>query len=191
VSLVGQTDDVLSAVGLSHSTNSRIGTLSKGMRQRLGLALALVGRPQVLLLDEPMSGLDPEGRWQVRELIRAQQSAGSTILFSSHVLTDVQDLCGAVTILDHGRVKFSGPLTTADALRHKVIFAAPASPPEGALPFALEVLEPGTFAVTIDAPERLAEVIPQLLASHGARLIQVHPIHLTLEERLRLVGRTP
>ena len=100
--------EVLDQVGLLSHADRPVRVFSKGMGQRLSLAVALLGSPRLLLLDEPMSGLDPEGRHLVRRLIRQSHASGMTILFSSHVLADVEDLCSSATIIDGGRTLTTG-----------------------------------------------------------------------------------
>jgi ABC-2 type transport system ATP-binding protein len=94
--------DVLELVQLSHKRNSQISTLSRGMKQRLSLARTIIHEPVVLLLDEPVSGLDPIARMQFREIIKALQEAGMTVLISSHVLSDLEELCTSVGIMELG-----------------------------------------------------------------------------------------
>lgn len=116
---------LLDQVGLSARTKTATRTFSKGMQTRLGLALALIGNPRLLFLDEPMSGLDPVGRREVHELIRAQHSAGKTIFFSTHVLADVETLCDSVVVINEGRVVFCGTIAEAmGANRSRAIFVA-------------------------------------------------------------------
>ncbi|HEY5954998.1 MAG TPA: ABC transporter ATP-binding protein [Polyangiaceae bacterium] len=102
--------DVIRTVGMSHAADRPARRLSKGMLQRTGLAAALVSDPELLILDEPMSGLDPVGRKEVRELIFNERRAGRTIFFSSHILSDVETLCDRVAILQSGKVIVSGRL---------------------------------------------------------------------------------
>lgn len=94
--------DVLELVQLTHKRNSQISTLSRGMKQRLSLARTIIHEPVVLLLDEPVSGLDPIARVQFRDIIRVLQEAGMTILISSHVLSDLEELCTSVGIMELG-----------------------------------------------------------------------------------------
>ena len=101
--------EVLERVGLSEAANRRIGGYSGGMRQRLGIAQALVDRPRLLVLDEPVSSLDPEGRRDVLALI-AELRETATVIFSTHVLTDIERICDRVGILDHGRLVTEAPL---------------------------------------------------------------------------------
>src|SRR6188508_141477 len=102
-------DETLAAVGLADAARRAIGTYSGGMRQRLGLAQAVLNRPPVLLLDEPVSSLDPEGRRQVLEIIRGL-GGQSTVLFSTHILNDVERVCDRVAILDRGRLVTEAPI---------------------------------------------------------------------------------
>lgn len=98
---------LLELVGLKDRANSRVKTLSKGLQQRLGLAQAIIGRPKLLFLDEPFSGLDPTGRAEFREIFLNLNQHGTTIMISSHILSDVQSLCHGVSILSGGVVKNS------------------------------------------------------------------------------------
>jgi ABC-2 type transport system ATP-binding protein len=100
--------NLLDAVGLSGDANRRVGTYSLGMRQRLGLAHALVGEPSVLILDEPANGLDPEGIAWIRTLLRDFAAQGGTVLLSSHLLAEVQATADHLVIIDRGRVVAGG-----------------------------------------------------------------------------------
>jgi ABC-2 type transport system ATP-binding protein len=105
---------VLDEVGLADAAGRRVGGFSLGMRQRLGLAGALLGRPRVLLLDEPANGLDPDGiRW-LRGFLRAYADAGNTVLISSHLLSEVQQTVDDVVIIHRGRLLIQGPLKELD-----------------------------------------------------------------------------
>jgi ABC-2 type transport system ATP-binding protein len=100
--------DLLELVDLADKRNEYVATLSRGMQQRLCLAHALVHDPQVLLLDEPASGLDPRARVELRELLRELRSMGKTILISSHILPELEELCTSVAIVDRGQVLAQG-----------------------------------------------------------------------------------
>ncbi|NEQ31098.1 MAG: ABC transporter ATP-binding protein [Leptolyngbya sp. SIO4C5] len=102
--------EVLELVNLEHKRHSRITSLSRGMKQRLGLARTILHNPTLLLLDEPVSGLDPIARQQFREVIKTLQSLGMTILISSHVLSDLAELCTAIGIMELGFLVESAPL---------------------------------------------------------------------------------
>jgi ABC-2 type transport system ATP-binding protein len=101
---------VLERVGVAYAIDRAVRALSKGMLQRVGLAAALVHEPELLILDEPMSGLDPVGRKEVRDLIVEEKKAGRTVFFSSHILTDVELLCDRVCILRKGEVVVAGAI---------------------------------------------------------------------------------
>jgi ABC-2 type transport system ATP-binding protein len=103
-------DDVLETVELSPRAGHRVGGYSHGMRQRLGIAAALLRRPRLLILDEPATGLDPAGMRDMRRLIRRLADEGITVLLSSHQLPEVQELCDRVAIVDSGRVVYEGAL---------------------------------------------------------------------------------
>jgi ABC-2 type transport system ATP-binding protein len=106
---------VLDQVGLAHAAERRVGGFSLGMRQRLGLAGALLGRPRVLLLDEPANGLDPDGiRW-LRGFLRSYADAGNTVLISSHLLSEIQQTVDDVVIIARGRLRLQGSLDELNA----------------------------------------------------------------------------
>jgi ABC-2 type transport system ATP-binding protein len=104
--------ETLDMVGLAHAADRRVGGYSLGMRQRLGLAAALLGDPPVLVLDEPGNGLDPQGiRW-LRDLLRERAAAGGTVFVSSHLLSEVEHLADVVVVISHGQLVASGALST-------------------------------------------------------------------------------
>jgi ABC-2 type transport system ATP-binding protein len=105
-----RTDELLERLKLSHANKQRLRTYSKGMVQRTGLALALIHNPEICILDEPMSGLDPLGRRLVADLIVDMRNNGQTVFFSSHILSDIERVCDRVGILNRGRLLFSGNL---------------------------------------------------------------------------------
>src|SRR5437879_271800 len=103
-------NDVLELVGLSEKKGALIGALSRGMQQRLGLARVLIHDPQVLLLDEPASGLDPRARIEMMAILQELQCLGKTIIISSHILSELQSLCNRVAIIEKGKLIYSGPV---------------------------------------------------------------------------------
>lgn len=105
-----QIDAVLDVVQLTEAADERVKGYSLGMRQRLGIAAALLKQPSVLILDEPSNGLDPAGMREVRQLLRTLGDSGVTVLLSSHLLGEVQQICDTVTIINHGRVVTTGPV---------------------------------------------------------------------------------
>lgn len=102
---------LLARMNLSDAADRRVGRFSKGMKQRLGMANALVHDPEVLIFDEPMSGLDPLGRHLIKGIIAELRTQGKTVFFSSHILSDIEDLCDRIGIVHHGRLLYSGGLT--------------------------------------------------------------------------------
>jgi ABC-2 type transport system ATP-binding protein len=121
-------DDLLELVGLTDRRDQAVDTLSRGLKQRLCLARALVHDPAVLLLDEPASGLDPRARVEMREILKELQTMGKTIIISSHILPELTELCTMIGIIDQGRMRATGPvqevirqLTTGRRLRITVL----------------------------------------------------------------------
>ena len=104
-------DEVLDIVGLSERGASKVGSYSHGMRQRLGIAQALIHRPALIILDEPTSGLDPQGMKDVRELVRELGRQGTTVFLSSHLLHEVQQVCNRAVIMNKGRIVVEGPVS--------------------------------------------------------------------------------
>src|SRR5690349_6122682 len=102
--------DVLELVGLTDKRGALIGALSRGMQQRLGLARVLIHDPQLLLLDEPASGLDPRARIEMMAILQELQRMGKTIIISSHILSELQTLCNRVAIIEKGKLIYSGPV---------------------------------------------------------------------------------
>jgi ABC-2 type transport system ATP-binding protein len=126
-SLCSRTDIVLDRVGMTHAVDRAVKQLSKGMLQRTCLAAAIVHEPELLILDEPMSGLDPVGRKEVRNIIMEERECGRTVFFSSHILSDVESMCDQVTILRKGEVAVQGridELLARDELYTDVVLAA-------------------------------------------------------------------
>ncbi|MBU0484857.1 MAG: ABC transporter ATP-binding protein [Proteobacteria bacterium] len=102
--------ELLARMGLSDAANRRVGGFSKGMKQRLGMANALIHNPQILIFDEPMSGLDPIGRHLIKDIILELKKLGKTIFFSSHILSDIQALCDRIGIIHKGKLLYDGKL---------------------------------------------------------------------------------
>jgi ABC-2 type transport system ATP-binding protein len=105
-------DELIAEFGLGHAKNTLLRNYSKGMRQRLGLAQAIIHDPPLVILDEPMSGLDPLGRRDIRNIILRLRDKGRTVFFSTHILSDVEEICDRVCVLNKGRKVAEGPLST-------------------------------------------------------------------------------
>ncbi|MBX9471432.1 ATP-binding cassette domain-containing protein [Microcella sp.] len=143
-------DTVLEQVGLTHAARRAVGGYSLGMRQRLGLASALLGDPAALVLDEPINGLDPDGiRW-MRSLLRSLAAEGRTVLLSSHVLGEVQQTVDDVVVIRHGRIVFDGTLDELEAGTTRVRVDASDRPAlADALTRAGASVEPGAAGLTV------------------------------------------
>jgi len=105
-------DRLLEIVRLSDKKNAYIDVLSRGMKQRLCLARSLIHDPKLLILDEPASGMDPRARLEMKDILRTLRNLGKTILISSHILPELSEMCDSLTIIDHGKLVFSGPVTS-------------------------------------------------------------------------------
>jgi ABC-2 type transport system ATP-binding protein len=178
---------LLDRVGIGRERRLQLRKFSKGMIQRVGLAQALLNDPEVIFLDEPMSGLDPLGRRDVRALILELRGQGRTIFFSSHILADAETLCSRVAVLAGGRLAGLGRLDDLVAFEVRgwelvVDGVAPGTLAAlGAKVTRATEIAPGRFALELppgEAPERL---LSSLVAS-GARLVSLNPIRDTLED---------
>jgi ABC-2 type transport system ATP-binding protein len=182
--------EVLDAVGLARRARGRVATYSKGMQQRLGLAVALVGEPQLVLLDEPTSALDPVGRREVRDLLRALKRSGVTVFLNSHLLTEVEHVCDRVAIVDRGRVVAMGTLAelTSDGLSLRIRVESPDDGVRDLLrPFGDVETQDGAYVVGKLDRQRVPEVVAALVRG-GARVLAVEPVRRSLEDQfLRLL----
>jgi ABC-2 type transport system ATP-binding protein len=173
-------------VGMSYAIDRAVRALSKGMLQRVGLASALVHDPELLILDEPMSGLDPVGRKEVRDLVVEEKHAGRTVFFSSHILSDVEMLCDRVCILRRGEVVVSGAiqeLLAQGKRRSEITLAAASDDLRGALAeMGHEARAIGEMLVVeVEGDAAVRAVVERALAL-GARLESVVPKRETLED---------
>ncbi len=191
----------LEQVGLAEAAGRRIGGYSGGMRQRLGIAQALVAEPSLLILDEPVSSLDPEGRRDLLALI-AELRQRATIVFSTHVLADVERICDRVGILDHGRLVTEGPLDDLLAGYALPLYRLDPEPGQDVAVAALTArlagvpwvervtaTESGLVVMVSDADRAAAELLP-IVVEVGVRLAAFERVRPSLEDVfLRLVGR--
>ena len=178
---------LLDEVGIGAERRLPLRKFSKGMLQRVGLAQAMLNDPELLILDEPMSGLDPIGRRDVRNLIARLHGEGRTILFSSHILSDAETLCSRVAILAKGRLAASGALREllAEQVRGWEILVrgldAATHPALAARGMALTPLAGGVTQIVLPASSRPEPVIAELAAA-GASLVSASPRVETLED---------
>ena len=181
----------LELVGLADRAEDQVGGFSKGMQQRLGLAVALLGSPRLVILDEPTSALDPVGRADVRSIVRRAADAGSTIFLNSHLLTEVERVCDRVAVVDHGRVLASGridDLLGESSVRLRITDFAAADVAELRRFGRVSVGEDGWFSITGLDPERVPDVVAAVV-SVGGRVHAVESGRVTLEDLfMRLVG---
>jgi len=184
-------EDALAIVGLADRGSGRVGTFSKGMQQRLGLGVALLGAPDLVVLDEPTSALDPVGRHDVREIIRGLGERGTTVFLNSHLLSEVEQVCHRVAIVDRGRVVAEGTLDEllgGDTVRIRVTDLDRAAK-TGLSRFG-QLDDEGDWLVIrgIDT-ERVPELVADIVRL-GGRVHAVEPRHESLEDRfLRLLGQ--
>jgi ABC-2 type transport system ATP-binding protein len=183
----------LRTVDLADRADARVGTFSKGMQQRLGLAVALLGRPAIVILDEPTSALDPIGRLDVRTIIRRLREEGTTVFLNSHLLGEVERVCDVVAIVDRGRVVADGPLDDllgAPTVRLRVTGLNPGARADLAA-FGTTADEPPWLVVRGCSPERVPDLVAAIVAA-GGRIYAVDAGRETLEERfIELLARPP
>jgi ABC-2 type transport system ATP-binding protein len=169
-------DEVLDQVGLTEVADDRVRGFSLGMRQRLGLAAALLTRPRLLVLDEPSNGLDPAGKKHVHGVLNRLAAEGATVILSSHRMDDLEALCSEVTILATGRVVFSGPVGKLSAENRVLDYRLRTSDPRAARAVAGETpgvriidgldsaIRPGTDVMVVRAPvPALDELVARLV----------------------------
>ena len=182
-------DRLIARVGLAHARGLSLKKYSKGMLQRAGLALALINDPELLVLDEPMSGLDPIGRKEVRDLILEERDAGKTVFFSSHILSDVESLCDRVAICVKGKIEDIGrPRELVDATTTETeVRLALADDVDAAVVAALVARAArsrrtaGELMLTVAGGVDVDEVLAAAHAA-GGKVIAVTPRHETLED---------
>ena len=183
--------DVLELVGLTDKQGALIGALSRGMQQRLGLARVLIHDPELLLLDEPASGLDPRARIEMMAILQELQRMGKTIIISSHILSELQSLCNRVAIIEKGKLIYSGSVTgVADQMKEDVtVWVKVATDVEA----ALRMLQNHADVVEAEAVEGRIRVVmasgisdissvAACLVQGGARLTELREDALDLEE---------
>jgi ABC-2 type transport system ATP-binding protein len=186
-------DPSLERVGILHRADDRVSKYSMGMRQRLGVAACLIGDPQLLILDEPMNGLDPAGMQDMREMILSLVAEGRTVVLSSHLLDEVERTCDAVAIVDRGNVIRQGPISEllagaslvlevdcSDPDRARALVAATAI---GAADGAEATVEPTGLGVTLPAGTGLDVVaeVNRVLVDGGISVYRLQVVQASLE----------
>jgi ABC-2 type transport system ATP-binding protein len=184
----GEQHGLLSLVGLAERGGDRVGGFSKGMQQRLGLAVALVAEPELVILDEPTSALDPIGRVDVRDIVLSLRSRGVAVLLNSHLIGEVERVCDRVVILDRGRVAASGTLAELLGRRELRLRLTDLTPAAEARLAETGSVERNNGWITVALPADDDETaVPDLvrdLVALGSRVHAVEPARISLEERL-------
>ena len=187
-------DELLEQVGLGPAADRQIRKYSKGMQQRLGLAQALVGDPSLVILDEPMSGLDPVGRKEVRDLILDLKRRGKTVFFSTHILPDVETLCDRVGVILGGRLRDVGRIEDLLSVNVRAVelTALVPEPARAALTQGQIVRRDGDRFTVSFSDESAAEAAVRAVVTAGGRVLSLTPHRDTLEDffvrRLAEVG---
>ncbi len=178
---------LLDRVGIGGERRLQLRKFSKGMIQRVGIAQAILNEPEVIFLDEPMSGLDPLGRRELRSLILELRDQGRTVFFSSHILADAEAMCSRVAVLAGGRLAASGRLT--DLLEFQVrgweLVVADLAPEVlaalGSRVSRVTEIAPRRFALEL-TPDQPPDVVLSSLVAAGARVVSLNPLRETLED---------
>ena len=177
---------VLDIVHLTQDRNRRVGQYSLGMKQRLGIAMALLGSPRLLILDEPTNGLDPAGIQEMRALIRNMPAAtGATVLISSHLLGEMEQMVEQVGIIDHGHILFEGPLTELQRHSRGNVTLRLLDPAKAAPILRANGLTAHSDSCVVTLPplqDALLADLVQKLAACGAGVVELTPHTKTLEE---------
>lgn len=176
--------EVLSVVGMSHARRTELKKYSKGMLQRIGIAQAILHDPEFLVLDEPMSGLDPLGRKEIRELITRLASEGRTVFFSTHVIPDVEAICDQVGLIHKGKLIGCGPIgqfLSKGPLQTEIAFQCGRAEVIQALPEVLNFRQmPDGCRVIVESQSAVNAVLEKLI-QHKAQIFWVSPIRPSLE----------
>jgi ABC-2 type transport system ATP-binding protein len=177
---------ILALVGLGHTGNRRVGAFSKGMQQRLGLGVALLGNPQLIFLDEPTSALDPVGRVDVRDIVGTLKDAGTTVFINSHLLTEVERMCDRVAFFRNGSIIAEGSI--ADVVRPPIGVSIRTSGADDAAvtralrPFGIPEFVSGEIRLADLESDRVPDVVAALVSA-GIRVREVRSTTYSLEER--------
>jgi ABC-2 type transport system ATP-binding protein len=181
----------LARVGLTDRAGDKVASYSMGMRQRLGVAACMLGDPELLILDEPMNGLDPAGMHEMRTMIQALVDEGRTVMLSSHLLDEVERTCDAVAIVDHGRVIRQGPINELVRGADTVVVQVDCSDP----PAAARVIEQAgiaagttmneaglTVTLAAGAPREAVAELNRRLVGNGISVYGLREVRTSLED---------
>jgi ABC-2 type transport system ATP-binding protein len=179
-------EKALETVDLTRRADAKFGGYSTGMKQRLGVAAALIKQPDLVVLDEPTSGLDPAGQREIRALIGAIAAGGRTVILSSHLLHEVQEICTHVAIIDRGRLVTTGPLAQILAAREEVVIRT--DRPQEAVAVVRVLPEVRSVEVAEDVliaemPVARAGSVNRALVTAGFEVTELRPRQRALEER--------
>jgi ABC-2 type transport system ATP-binding protein len=180
-------DELLELVGMTHAKDLQLRKFSKGMLQRVGVAQALINDPELVVLDEPMSGLDPIGRKEVRDLILRLKESGKTVLFSSHILHDAEVLCDRVAMILKGRLVACGRVTDLldQGASHQVELVVDRLTPEGLdhlRPLTDKVVMQGDLMLVVLKSQQQVEGALEIIRTAKARLVSLNPQKGSLED---------
>lgn len=190
--------DVLELVGLSEKKGALIGALSRGMQQRLGLARVLIHDPQLLLLDEPASGLDPRARIEMMAILQELQKMGKTIIISSHILSELESLCNRVAIIEKGQLIYTGPVQgVRDQMSTgRVLWVRVSSDQSRAIELlkarpevASAEAKDGQVKITLADHDTDHSIVADTLVHGGAKLLELREDEVGLEEVFMRVTR--
>jgi len=186
-----RSDEVLSELKLDAWKDTRVGKFSKGMKQRLAIAQALIHEPEILILDEPTNGLDPRGMVEVREIIRMLKKQRRTVFMSSHLLFEVQETCDSAALIDHGKllvydsIENLGRLTKVTKIEvtsvNEVSLGIIQKIREMKNAMAVETVNPYTFLVTFEGPMEEQSELLRAIQAMGVEVKSFSPVGLPLE----------
>ena len=187
-SLQKKIDELLEKVGLENARNTHLRKYSRGMLQRIGIAQALINDPEVLILDEPLSGLDPHGRKDVLDIIIEQKNKGNTIFFSSHILADAESLCDKIGIINEGVLIAEGDIDTvldreSASAGVEIVYTTDLTGiyEEFAKFGNIDKLQENKYRLTMEDKYHVNDILEKLISS-GAEILSVNRHRLTLEE---------
>ncbi|MEX0712492.1 MAG: ATP-binding cassette domain-containing protein, partial [Pirellulales bacterium] len=194
-------EELLASFSLEEKTNARVGKLSGGQKQRLAVACSLVGNPDLLFLDEPTTGLDPQSRRQIWDLVETFRACGHTVLLTTHFMDEAERLCDRVAIVDHGKVIALGtPRELIASLGGEHVVELEFDAPPGAPPHPVHLedlpsvssvsLEPGRARLSVREPHVVLPALLRRIDELGVQLTSLTTRHASLEDVfVKLAGR--